>query len=63
MDFKQYCELVEKFIENLDVKLCKSLFFQIIDMNKDKQICETDLFNCFKIIDDNDIHILFYNDL
>ena len=45
-----YCKIVEKFI-SLSLKKIKESFFNLIDLNDDKKICETDIFNLYKFID------------
>lgn len=42
-DFRSYCAAVSRFISS-DIKAVKDIYFQILDLNKDKRICETDLF-------------------
>ena len=35
---------------SMDVNACKETFFSYLDLNKDKKVCETDLFNMIKSI-------------
>lgn len=44
VDFRNYCSSVSKLI-SIDIKQIKEMYFTILDLNKDKRICETDLFN------------------
>jgi Ca2+-binding EF-hand superfamily protein len=50
LDFRQYCEAIKKFV-SIDVNASKELFFNFLDKNKDKKVCETDLFNVIKSIE------------
>ncbi len=41
----------------------KDTFFFILDLNKDKKVCETDLFRTFKLIQDEDLQDLMSQDV
>jgi len=41
---KKYIEFVKKFL-NIEKSGIKDLMFSLMDLNKDKYICETDLYN------------------
>ena len=49
VDFNYYCKIVENFI-SLTIEKIKESFFNLIDLNEDKKICETDIFNLYKFI-------------
>ena len=49
VDYRSYCNHVVKFISS-DIAACKEIFFGYCDQNKDKKVCETDLFNLIKSI-------------
>lgn len=51
IDFRTFCEIINKFVSQ-DPQICKGILFNILDQNKDKKLCETDLFNSFKLIND-----------
>ena len=50
VDFNIYCEIVMRFLA-IDEFMCKEILFNVLDHNKDKRICETDLFNTSNMID------------
>lgn len=45
--FKEFCIHLTRFI-SLDFRSCKELFFGYLDLDKDKRVCETDLFKVLK---------------
>ena len=42
-DFGLYCDTIQMFV-SLDEIQIKNMFFDLIDYNRDQQVCETDLF-------------------
>ena len=52
-DFRQYCEALRKFV-SIDAQQSKDLFFVFLDKNKDKKVCETDLFNVIKSLESHE---------
>ena len=62
VDFRQFCEGVNKFVSQ-DPQICKGILFNILDQNKDKKLCETDLFNSFKLINDFRMQQLVQDDI
>jgi hypothetical protein len=44
IDFDLYCGTIQKFAA-ISPDTCKDIMFYLLDLNKDKKICETDLFN------------------
>ena len=49
IDLKQYCTYICKFI-SMDMKGIKEMFMTMLDLNKDKKVCETDLFKTLQLI-------------
>jgi hypothetical protein len=47
INYEDYCNYLIKFF-NMDRAQCKELFLPVLDMNKDKLICETDMFRVLK---------------
>lgn len=47
IDFRNYFEMVLKFV-SIDAASCNEIFFGFLDVNKDKRVCETDLFLSLK---------------
>jgi len=48
----------------MDAKTCKDTFFNILDMNKDKRICETDLFRfILSCVKSNEMQQIFSDDI
>lgn len=62
VSFKEYCYFLTKFV-SIDFKTCKELFFNYVDMNKDKLVCETDLFKLMKSLSDYRMSDIIINDL
>jgi len=62
IDFDLYCDTIQKFI-SIEEDVCKQIMFEILDHNKDKKICETDLFNCIKSINNTKIYALLAEDI
>ena len=48
---------------SIDFKACKELFFNYVDMNKDKLVCETDLFKLMKSMIDFRMSDIIIDDL
>ena len=48
-DFRKYCDVIKKFV-SMDIVACKDLYFTFLDINKDKKVCETDIFNVIKSV-------------
>lgn len=47
IDFRHYFEIVQKFVSS-EAGTCNEIFFQFLDVSKDKKVCETDLFMSLK---------------
>ena len=62
IDYELYCNIVQKFIA-LDEYTIKEIMFGILDFNKDKKVCETDLFNSIKLIDNPKMYKLMAEDI
>lgn len=62
IDQKEYSECINKFIAK-DDKNCKAILFNLLDKNKDKYICETDLFHQFQLFNDMRLHRLLQDDI
>ena len=62
IDYELYCDIVQKFIA-LDEYTIKEIMFGILDFNKDKKVCETDLFNSIKLIDNPKMYKLMAEDI
>ena len=62
VDFRSYCNNVNKLI-SIDMKQIKEMYFNILDLNKDKRICETDLFNSMQSITTNSVSDLLVDDI
>ena len=45
------------------MKQIKEMYFNILDLNKDKRICETDLFNSMQSITTNSVSDLLVDDI
>ena len=54
--------MVEKFI-NFDPDSCKEFLFAIFDLNNDKQLCETDMFNVMKLMQTIEMQAIFIDDI
>ena len=54
--------MITKFI-SIDFKECKDLFFNYLDMNRDKLVCETDLFKLMKSMKDFTMSDIIIDDL
>ena len=46
-----------------DIDHCKEMFFMFTDLNKDKLICETDLFRVIKSLKSNETSQMIIDDL
>ena len=62
IDHKEYSECINRFIAK-DDKSCKAILFNLLDKNKDKRVCETDLFHQFKLFNDVRLHKLVQEDI
>lgn len=62
VDFSIYCEIVKRFI-GIDEGLCKQILFNVLDVNKDNRVCETDLFNIHQMIHSAKVRYLLSDDL
>jgi len=47
----------------MDIKTIKELYFNILDVNKDRKICETDLFNVLKSIESFEVSNILIDDI
>jgi hypothetical protein len=62
VDFNVYCEVIMRFIA-IDEFMCKEILFNILDINRDKKLCETDLFNAIYIIETTHIYGIIRDDI
>jgi hypothetical protein len=60
--FHDYIFHLTKFL-SFDIETCKEIFFIHCDLNKDKQICETDLFRVIKSLKSHETNQMIINDL
>ena len=60
--FSTYCDTIQMCV-SLDELQIKNMFFSLIDYNRDQQVCETDLFQTFKVINSNRIYKLMQEDI
>lgn len=61
-DFRSYVAQVNKFY-NFDLNTLKEMFFNIIDNNKDKNVCESDLFKFMSTVKNSDYFYLVQDDI
>ena len=62
-DVKVYAQNISKFI-SMDLQQIKEmLFYQILDKNKDKLICETDLFKLLSELKSKELSYMMADDL
>ena len=47
----------------MDVQSHKEMLFNHLDINKDKKICETDMFRIIKSIDSDEMNEMFMDDI
>ena len=57
VDLRNFSELVRKMV-NAEPAKTKELYFQLLDLNKDKKLCERDMFQLLLTIEDP--HLLRY---
>ena len=62
IDFRHYFEIVQKFVSS-EVSTCNEIFFQFLDVNKDRKVCETDLFLSFKSLSTSRLLELMSDDI
>lgn len=63
IDFKKYyIQYLIKFL-SLTPDQCKEILFQILDLNKDKRVCETDLFMSIKNLKTVEAQNIMYSDI
>ena len=48
---------------SLDEMTIKHMFFELIDYNRDQNVCETDLFKTIKVITSNKLYKLMHEDI
>ena len=62
VDYRQYCEAVRKMV-NYDLRTIFELFFQMLDHNKDRRLCEQDLFNFVRTIQSDGMQLKILPDV
>lgn len=48
VDYRAFCTQVDKIV-NFEIKVLNEIFFGILDLNKDRRVCETDLFRALHL--------------
>ena len=61
-DYKTYFENVQKFVSS-DVAACNEILFTFLDINKDRKVCETDLFLSLKTLNSPELLQLLSDDI
>ena len=60
--FHDFCHHITKFISS-EIDPCKEAFFSFVDLNKDKLVCETDLFRVIKSLKSDETSQMMIDDL
>ena len=42
-DYRKYCDVVKRFA-SIEIASCRDIFFNFVDANLDKRVCEIDIF-------------------
>lgn len=63
MDLRGYCQTVSKFVSMDSVSIKELFFYQVLDQNQDRLVCETDLFNVVAIIQSLEVADLLADDI